>query len=612
MLLNTARVPNDGPTGVPILPYDPANAPDDDTTIQILAPNWLDNSDFDYSKDGYVNNPTVGGDVSEECYNLYRQRFVMVTDLATTSGSPTVTSASNPFNAAYTYPMDFILLNGNGSGAGVTGTLTRVSDGTATLSVNAGATLTNAILWFGTALAETSANALKSSGHSTFAANEGTNTVIPRWDKTNGWMEMGATGSDTFDIATPLPLNFVRSGLTLWFRCIVALNTGGTPAPVRIFAGIWDATSSQKRFLESTNFDLAATVVGGTGATSYTYKVIADLDDGRTIESDAVTIANGPASLSASNYIRLTWTNASGILNFRIYRTKGGTTSRVFTIRNGARDYNDYGTNEETGISMPSASALRPQAYGVSQVFTPAGENIWESVLIPVYIPATYDTSATTGKQWLRFGIVGAAGSARMLLLDRILLSTSNGGWQRSARDQNKILNQNPTSSPTSSTQGGTGIVPTCFTLDTPVFVCDEDGRNVRIAPIGEIEPGDYVLTGTSKISRVVKATDSLSETVYSVLLTNGVGFRCSPSERFITSRADKTGTRIDELTLGDDILCWSAEGVEKAQIAAYGIGHVPEPVRTLSLKGLKTFVAGVNEEGKGAIAHNRKADPGI
>jgi hypothetical protein len=34
-----------------------------------------------------------------------------------------------------------------------------------------------------------------------------------------------------------------------------------------------------------------------------------------------VTVANGNATLSTSNYNRLTWENSAGILNYRIYRT---------------------------------------------------------------------------------------------------------------------------------------------------------------------------------------------------------------------------------------------------------------------------------------------------
>lgn len=594
-----------------VLPYDPANAPDDDTTAVVIATNHIDNSDFDFSKDGYVNSPPAGGDAAEEAYNWFRQRFIKVVDAEISAApSTTVKSGAGPFNAAYTYPMDFVLLNGDAGGVALEGTLTRVDDNEATLSTAAQNNLpSNGVMWFGDALAESSANALKASGHSTFAANENTNTKIPRWDKTNGWAEIGSDTEDKFDLACPLAINFVRGGLVFYFRCIVAMRSGGTPAdPVRLSVGIWDATATQKRFIESSNLDLDVDVVGTTGATSYKYRIIADMDDGTNIASDEVTVANGNAALSTSNYNRLTWVNATGIQNVRIYREVGGVIKRVFTIRNGAQDFNDYGSDEgETPVSLPSAGVLRPIAYKVSGAFNPTSATDWVAVKIRLEIPSTYDTSQTTGKQWMRIAVEGDTGSERMITLDRISLSLSDGGWQRSARDLNKILNQNPTSNPTETSQGNTGI-GTCFTLDTLVVVCDQDGSNLRSIPIGEIEVGMFTFSGGTRVSRVRRIKPGWADTVFAIELSNGITFQCTPTEKFITSRADKSGTRIDDLTLGDEILCWVKGRVETATVESIVIipNSEPVPVRTLSLHGRKTFVAG-NADLCGAIAHNEK-----
>jgi hypothetical protein len=586
---------------VSILPYDPNASPDADTSTQVIAPNYVDNSDFDFSKDGYLNNPLTGGDAAHECYNFYRQRFIKITDLVATAAGTGVSSASNPFSSSYTYPMDFVLLNGSSGGAALSGTLARVSDSTATLSAAAANNLTDGLMWIGETLAESSAKALKSSVHSLYAANEGTNARMPRWDKTNGWSEMGSDTQENFDLACPLPINLVRGGLRFYIRVYVSLRAGAaTVSPIRLSAGVFDATTGQQRFIESSNLTLDYSVVGATGATTYKYKVIADLDDGTEIESDELTINTGNAVLSSTNYNRLTWTNATGILNFRIYREVGGVIKRVFTIRNGSRDFNDYGTDEgETPVSLPTASQRRPIAYAVSPEFNPAGENVWQWVTITLDIPQTYDTSLTTGKQWLRIGIEGECGDERMLLVDRVMFSTSNGGWQRSARDLALIANQNPSSLPTSTTQG----FPNCFTLDTPVIVCESDGSNMREMSIGETDVGMYVFSGATRVHRIVKIKDSEAKSIINCTLSNGVKFRCSPSERFITSRADHKGTRIDNLTYGDSILCWTNGRVSSETIEEYVIIHKPETVRTLSLKGGHTFVAG------GAIAHNNK-DP--
>lgn len=42
-----------------------------------------------------------------------------------------------------------------------------------------------------TLLAESAANALKYTGHSLYAANEGVNGNLPRWERVNGWIEFG-------------------------------------------------------------------------------------------------------------------------------------------------------------------------------------------------------------------------------------------------------------------------------------------------------------------------------------------------------------------------------------------------------------------------------------
>lgn len=603
--------------GAGSLPFDPTTPPDFDTLPQVIATNFLDNSDFDYSKDGYLNSTPVGGDDALECFNWYRQRFIKVVD-AVISGAPStnVLSASGPFKASYSYPMDFVLLNGKSNGEALSGTLTRVDDNNATLSANAEVNIAaGGVLWFGDGLAESSAHALKATGHSLFAANEGTLDIIPRWDKTNGWLETGSDTEDRFDIATPLSLNFIRGGITYYFRCIVKKRPGTAAGdPIRLSLGIWDATAAEQRFIESSNMSLSAAPVGTIGSTTYSYIVIADRDDGTSFASDVAVINNGNAVLSGDNYNRLQWQNATGILRFRIYREVGGVAKRVFTITNGQNSFNDTGGDEgETLGSLPTASGLRPIAYKVSGAFTPSDS--WVSVLIALEMPATYDTSRTTGKQWVRIGIEGQTGEERNLLIDRVMLSQSNGGWQRSSRDLNRIQSQNPSSLPTETDQGGTGIDPPfCFPLDTPILVCDRDGANQRALPLGELEAGMYVPSGGRRTNRIEKLKDiSKVTSLINFTLSNGVSIRCTPSERFITSRADTKGTRIDDLWIGDELLCVNNGRVEKAIIEEYvtEILEKPELVTTISLKPGKTFVAGFRN-GVGVICHNRKADSEI
>jgi hypothetical protein len=611
--------------GRTLLPYDPSAPPDSDSTTIVLAQNSLDNSDFDYSKHAYTG--SAGADDDYECYNFFRQRFIKVTDVVTTAASNTITSASSPFKSTYTYPMDFVLLNGGASGTALVGYINRnaadnsaklYSDAGFTTPLNVTPTLTGATLWFGETLSSAGGiQALKSSSHSLYAANEGTNLNIPRWDRTNGWVEIGSNAADHYDLATLLPINLIRAGVTYYFRCIISQRSGTSgSSPVRLSAGIWDATSGRQRFLESSNLDLSVTVVGTTGGTTYDYVILADLDDGRTIVSDTVTIANGNASLSTSNYNRLEWQNAAGVLRFRIYRTTGGVTKRIFTITNGAHDFNDYGSTDEGTVgSAPTAGEQRPVAYAVSGEIDPVsiGSGEWMTVLLQLTISDTYNASTTTGRQWLRLQIEGLTAQERMVLLDRVSLSTSNGGWNRSSRDLALITSTSPSSSPTDGGgQGGGGIDEGgCFTLDTKVIQCDQDGKNFRYTPIGELKRGDFVFSGANKVFRIVRPKDSTVKEIVYVTMASGIEFSCSLRQRVITSRADKKGTRIDDLTIGDEILSWLDEKVVRDTIVDMVFIKQKTKVRELSLHGGHNFIAG-RVAGKkkgfcGAVVHNEK-----
>lgn len=609
-----SRASADGSTSVDgsgVLPYDPANAPDDDTTTVILAQNSLDNSDFDYSKLDYTG--AGAGDDAYECYNFYRQRFIKVTDLATTAASNVVTSASNPFKSTYTYPVPFVLYNGGASGATLRGFINRNgADGSAKLYTDAGmgtplnvtSTLANATIWFGTAIAENSTNAVKSSAHSTYAANEGTNSAIPDWDRTAGWIETGSNSADRFDVATPLPINLIRAGIDFYFRCIISQKSGTSgSSTVRISAGIWDATSGNEGWLEASNLSLSVSPVPSAGGTTYSYVVLAYLDDGRIVMSNTVTIATGPAALSQTTYNRLEWQNVTGVNKFEIYRQKGAAVARIFTITNGEHAYNDYGTNEAVVGSLPTAAEERNLAYAVSPQFDPAdlGVGSWMAVLIRIPIPETYNSSSTTGKQWLRVQIEGQVADVRMVLSDRWCLSTSNGGWNRSARDLNRIQTGNPSSLPPSGGgQGGGGIGEGgCFVLATPIIRCERDGTRRREVPIGsisvhDITAGCYVLSA-NRVRRVSRTSDKKTRLLIRCRLSNGVGWLCSRTQKFVTSSSDQKGTRIDALTEGDSISGWQRRRIRPTYLAVYEPIELSEPVtvRTLHLVGGKTYLVG-------------------
>lgn len=601
--------------GVPIISQLPTTAPDVNTTNAGLIDNLLDNTDFDFSKDGYTNATPAGGDIAQECYNFYRHRLIRVTDAIVTNGSPTVDSATGPFKSTYTYPMSFVLYGAGASGATLTGTLTRVSDTQATLSTNALVNLTNGILWIGDALAETAAQALKATAHTLFAANEGTNLNIPRWERTNGWVEIGSNTSERWSLDAPFAQNVIRPGLPLFAIAIVKQRDTAAAMPdgCRLYFGCWDDTPGQDKWIEGENFDLTVSPQGTPGSTSVSYKAVGILSDGSEIESDVVTITNSAAVLNASNYNRLTWTNAPGILDFTIYRLMGGVYHRVFTITNGANDFNDTGGFETVVGGFPTTNQTKAIAYKeTSTVFPPNYASGWIAVGVSTSVPSTYDTAPTTGRQWFRGGIVGQTPDNRNVLLDRLGVATSSGGWNRSARDRSLIASTNPDSTPPGSDQGDTGIDPRCFEKMTLIKVANRDG-SLRIIQIGELEKGTWVWDGARGLRRCTKVRHSKSK-CWLVLLDNGGWFRATPTEKFVTSRADKDGTTLGDLLIGDTILSPTESGtVSAAVITAIDAIEGEFDVVTPSFDDGHIFAAG-NMTGNGivwALAHNEKPDIG-
>lgn len=609
------QVPGGGLMGT--LPFDPTNPPDDPGGPRIIAENYLDNTDFDFSVDTYLNNPQTGGDAALELYNWYRQRAIHLPDVSTTTGSPTITVPYPAFSSSYTYPLDFVLFGGTSSGGALIGTLTRVDSFTATMSVNAQKTTSKGYMIIGKFPSATPANLIKAAGHSTFPANEGSNNAIPIWDKTNGWIEFATNPptEDRWDLASPLPVNLCRPGMTFFLRAIVKKKPGGqVDGPCRLYAGIWDDTASQSRFLESGNLGLTLTVVGTPGSTTYDYVVIAQMDDGRTLMSDIATTAVGPNPLTPSNYVRLTWNNASGILSFTIYRKNGIITKRVFTIRNGANSYNDYGTDEnETLGDLPTASEQRPLAYGTTPEFMP--QDYWQSALITLRVPATYDSSLTTGRQWVRIGVIGSFRSSRAMLIDRVMFSTSDGGWQRSARDLNRIPNANPSSLPSGSDQGDTGVG--CFPAGTLIAACHQSSPPLKwsLVPVEKLERGMLVLTSRNRPAIIKHITCHKVRTVIRLTMA-GRTVICSDTQPLITSRADKDGTPAADLKTGDKILLYAAktDQIKEAEIEKVEHVHLAEPIDMYlpRLRGGVTFAALLGPEHDddnwlSVIAHNRK-----
>ena len=107
----------------------------------------------------------------------------------------------------------------------------------------------------------------------------------------------------------------------------------------------------------TTPTNLSVTPTGTTGSTAYSYRVSAFNSTGETLACVSVAIANGHATLSATNYNALAWTAVSNATGYNIWGRKatGLGESYMGTVY-GVVVYNDQGGDD------PSLSLLPPEA----------------------------------------------------------------------------------------------------------------------------------------------------------------------------------------------------------------------------------------------------------
>lgn len=449
--------------------------PSDTTTTQPSIQNLFDNGAIEWSKDAYLNNPLLAGDIGYEAYHFFRQ-----------------TQAT-------------------------------------------------------TLLAETAANALKSTTHSLFAANEGANADIPQWNRVDGWAEFGAIGT-AYDIAAPLPTNFVREGVSFLIQFVHKLRTATAwPAGIEVAAMFYDNTAGQEKIIEGGPFTISASVPN-PGATALEYKVIGRTDYGEEIESNVLAVPNAPATLSITHYVELSWVGAAGYINFDVYKKDAGIYYLVGEVDNGGTSFRDIGNTLSTVAGYPSISTTQARAYVETQGLAPTSE--WARTTVVIRAPSTYNTSLTTGKQWLRLRITGATTDARQLLIDRIGVSTGDGGWARSANDLRAA--SAPSTTAATSDQGGVGIEhPLCPAVDVEIDgMLGEDEVKIRA---GDLQKGDKVIR-RGKVARVTRARTVWCENRVNVITTNGKSLPCSPFHPVLQGEDDTKGRAASRMQKGQSV----------------------------------------------------------
>lgn len=243
-----------------------------------------------------------------------------------------------------------------------------------------------------------------------------------RWNLPAGEAEM--TGTTTVD--TALPSNMISSQTPLARVSLIAAKKNAyieiTDACL-MFAGIWDNTSGQRKFLTG-GVGFAATLAGTAGTVVRKYRILITSDKGFSILSDEITISNGPsdAQFSSSRNVLLSWGTQAGQLQVDVYcyLPNGGTGSgspeyRLLTQISSATSYIDEGAYlPRTVSSYPSSTqTLRTAAF-----FTSTGDIAgmaingvalnWDTINFPIGVPNNYNMANTTDRQWLRLGLTVA------------------------------------------------------------------------------------------------------------------------------------------------------------------------------------------------------------
>jgi hypothetical protein len=155
---------------------------------------------------------------------------------------------------------------------------------------------------------------------------------------------------------------------------------------------------------------------GGTaGSTSYSYAISAvDPNGATTLVSPIATIGTGNATLSSTNYIKLSWTAVSGAINYNVYRTANGANATNIgligttpTAGTSGSPFDDIGQTAASNTSTAAGSLSNSTTYyfEVTAIDGTGGQTKASS---PVNATATTGTNLAITLSWAP--VTGARG----------------------------------------------------------------------------------------------------------------------------------------------------------------------------------------------------------
>ena len=418
------------------------------------------------------------------------------------------------------------------------------------------------------------AKTIEPADHTLWAANEGANADIPRWDKTNARIEMGGT-VQRWDLFVPVPNDIVFPGnvYRVQFEAMLRSATA-LPAGLQAYCGFWDNTAGQRKWVEGGSFTITGSIFGDqSGSTTVSYKILARTDSGEEAISNTLTFTNAPATFSQTNHPRINFSGVAGFIEFEIYRQIGSEFVLQYIVRNSIEgSYYDVGNPPVRVVSgFPVISATKPKAFAQTTTFQPGSLNGTSFVRhdMTVFVPTTYDRSVTgAGMQFFRFGFSALCAEARQIYVRRFGLSQGYGVWSRSANDVRQGAHSSPSTTATGSPGGSGGINPDppdpggggsgCTLLDTPQSVYDENGNIIEV-PLEDIirlckERPLYADSCGFMAGKIVGVKIAYASEIRYVTTANGLRRGFTFNHPFLMDYMDHSGTAVSMLGVGAKI----------------------------------------------------------
>ncbi len=122
---------------------------------------------------------------------------------------------------------------------------------------------------------------------------------------------------------------------------------------------------------------------GTTGATAYSYKVVALHRQGQTAASSAGSTTTGNATLSSSDFNRITWTAVTNATAYRVYRTVGGATTGQIGIVGAVTQFDDTGLTADA-TTAPTVNTSGGPFWSSSELvthFNNAIKDLWKAYI---------------------------------------------------------------------------------------------------------------------------------------------------------------------------------------------------------------------------------------